>query len=464
MTIARTISSLFALVVAMVLTRLLSEEVYGIYRKVWLIYGISAPVFISSLVNTLYYQRSTDALRNSSVVWGALSLALGYGLLVGGIIALGSPWLADFVQAPIQEALRYFALYAGLSVIAGTAEPIFVLAHRKKWLMVYNLGYNLFEALIITGSFWMGYPLEQVVMIMAIGPAVRILVILAGIVKYSFSWPGWAAIWREIPESVRYGGGLMLTAIVGIAVVDIDNWIISRAYESNVIYAIYAIGARKLPFVSAFTNSVSSGLVMEYGPALKQGKFERMMAAIRTQTDRVWLLLIPGMMVGWVFAEELLVFVFEKSTYAQSAPIFRIYLMLIIANMVFPHSVLLGRGKSYVQARFSMLELVGNLVFSVLLVQWIGFAGPAYASLVGAFGYTGLQMWYCHRHYHIRWIRFFPSLAVVGKILLFVGIGWGFMYIKGLWFWPSFLGMSLFALVFMLVSMKQHLQRHPSKG
>jgi O-antigen/teichoic acid export membrane protein len=437
----------FALFVAMILTRLLEEEVYGIYRKVWLIYGISGPIFISSLVNTLYYQRSDPEATNRSV-WGAVLLSVGYGGLVSAFLWIASPWLADLINAPIAQALQNFAWYAGLSVVAGLAEPLFVLAHRKKGLLAYNLGYNLIEASLIAGAFYLGYPLERVMLVMAMGPALRLIILVVWLFRGSYHWPGLREAVSVIPESLRYGVGLMLTAIVGIAVKDIDNWIVSWAFQSNVIYAIYAIGARKVPFISAYTNSVSSGLVMQFSPQLKQGDFRAIGSSIRTQTNRVWLLLVPALMVGWIFTEEILVWVFEKATYAQSAPIFRIYLLLLIPNMLFPQSVLLGTGKSYVQARFSMIELVLNIGLSILLVRAIGLVGPAWASLVGGLTYTWLHMWYCRKQYGMSMRRFLPDGSTLLRLTGLAVIGAVAYYLKTDWLWVSFLGFGTLAAAF----------------
>jgi len=168
---------------------------------------------------------------------------------------------------------------------------------------------------------------------------------------------------------------------VGIATVEADKWIVSIFFESDALFAIYAVGAKKIPFITALTAAAAAALVTQYAGKMNQGDFSGFLTEARKASSRISLIVIPLIAVLFVFAEEVMVLLFEK--YADSAPIFRIYLLVIVTQLVFPQSILLGAGKSHVVARYGIIELVTNVGLSILLIAPFGLLGPAYATLAG---------------------------------------------------------------------------------
>lgn len=408
LTIANATKAVFALIVAMVLVRILDPENYGLYKKLWLLFSVTGPVFISAMVRTLYY-RGGRAEESSVAVWGVFITGVGYGILVAAIAIFGAPYWSNLFNAPeLEIAFRRFALFMGITTMAGLAEPVFIVIGRKKWLVYFNIIYNIVEASLIITPFALGLPLEQVVLIMAIGPLLRLLFILWLVRNFLNPSPGLNKISKELPLSLKYGAGMLLTAFVGVAISDVDKWVVSLFFESNVIYAIYAIGARRIPFITALTSSVSSSLVFQYTKELESGRLEEMLSSAKKITNRLVLVIVPLLLVIALYAEELIVLVFE-SNYANSTPIFQVYLISILSTLIFPHTIILGMGLSHIQAKFGMIELITNLVISIILVQLLGLLGPAIATVTGNFVYMGLNLNYCSTHFKVPVKRFLPS-------------------------------------------------------
>lgn len=435
MTLSRYMSIGSALVVAMILTRLLDEDVYGAYRKLWLLFAISGPVFINSLANTLYYRGSDDKDRDPAI-WAALFLGLVYGLGTGGIAwAFASFWAGQLNVDGLEAGFRMFAPYMALAVFAGMAEPVFIILKRKKWLVGYSAGYNLIESALIVVPFALGLPIEKVVLIMSAGPALRSLVLIGLCLTSSGRFPEMASIKSELPVSFKYGAGIMALSIAGIIAAEADKWVIGSFFESDALFAIYVIGAKKIPFIMALTSAVSATIVSEFATRLRQGDFSDALAEARKASSRLSLIIVPVVVWLFIFAEEVMVLLFGK--YEASAPVFRVYILTVLTQLIFPHSIVLGMGRSDVNAKVGALEALINITLSIVFVMSIGFMGPAYATLIAHVFFTGTMLFYCRRAYGIRsknlmpdkrimpllWML--PVIALAGYSIKFLaGFGW----------------------------------------
>ncbi|AXJ02197.1 Membrane protein involved in the export of O-antigen and teichoic acid [Cyclonatronum proteinivorum] len=459
MTIARFITIGTALLVTMVLTRIISGDVYGAYRKLWLIYLILGPAFINALASTLYYRGGAGDPEHAVAV--NLLLGAAAGLLTGALALFGAGFWAEILNLPgLEDGFRFFALYMALAVFAGIAEPLFVTLGRKKWLISYSIGYNLIEASLIIGGFVFRLELPYIMLLMALSPALRAAFVVLASVKSMKQWPALGALRTEASASLRYAAGMFLLAVTSTAALYADKWIIALFFESDRLYAVYEIGARKIPFVIALTSAVSAALVSEYSKQLTSGSYDAALQEARRASQRLALLLLPVLAVLFVFAEQALFLLFGG--FADSAPIFRIYLLTVLTQLVFPQSILLALGRSDVNARFSVAELVFNVALSLALVMWIGFAGPALATLASHVFFTAALFGYCRAHYGIRVRSLVPGrglLPLLWGLPLVVLPGALLKYQAGL-AWLGFAAAATIAAVFILIV----LNRKPAAG
>lgn len=410
MSIARSITIVTSLIVAMILTRLLSQSYYGSYRKLWLIFALIGPSLMSSSVGTLYY-RSGIARNRSVAVYAVMIQSFMFGLSLALLVFFGAPILIRFFNAGhLLIPLKRFSIYMGFIVFAGLAEPVFVVLNRKKWLLGYNLVFNFLDVFLIIIPFYFHVPLKNIVLIMAIGPVLR-TVFIGGLVSSQLhDSVAWGDLKKELRKSFYYAIGLFFVAIAGMASVEVDKWVVSNYYVSDLMYAVYAIGARKIPFLSAVTSSITSSLIVHYSSQIKNNNYEEILRAIRSVTDKLFLLILPLLAWLFVFAREVMVILFQK--YAASAPIFRIYLFIIITNFFFAQSILLGKGMSRINAWIGAAEVLINIIMSLLLVRFIGMIGPAIATLIAHWAFQLMIMWYCRQKYDIPIRQFLPTYKI----------------------------------------------------
>lgn len=378
MTAARAISVVTALLVMMALTRILDPMDYGAYKKLWLVFMLFSPGITSMLVKTLYYRGEVSDFNRA--LWTAVTLALLLSGSITLVVLIGGPVLSSLLQAPeIQQALQWFALYILFATYSSLAEPVFVMAGRKKWLLAYNLTYNIIEAGLIVIPFYAGLPLETVVQIMTLGPFLRSL-FLTFFAYQQGGAPVFSKIRKEIPSSLSYGFGVLLIFITGIGITQIDKLIVATFFESEELYAIYVVGAQTLPLVPAFISSVTSAFVVQYAGQLASNDYQPVLQAIRSATNRLFLIITPIIVTCFFLAEPIMVVLFDQ--YAESAPVFQIYALSTLYKLFLAETLLLATGKTRVIAVFNAGEVLVNIPLSLMLIPFLGILGPALATLV----------------------------------------------------------------------------------
>ncbi|MFN2373492.1 MAG: lipopolysaccharide biosynthesis protein, partial [Cyclonatronaceae bacterium] len=178
-------------------------------------------------------------------------------------------------------------------------------------------------------------------------------------------------------------------------------------FDSDALYAIYVVGAKKLPFVGAITSAIAAGVVAQYSSLIRGGSYTEALYACRKASAILLFILLPMISVSWVLAEDILVFLFEK--YADSAPVFRIYLFVLLSNTLLVSSFVLAHGLSRVNALTGLAELVVNVLLSIILISFIDLEGPAWATLTAHIIYTVILLMYCKIRLDVSPVEFLPA-------------------------------------------------------
>jgi len=363
----------------MILTRIISVQELGQYRTIWILYGVLGPVVTGSLSSLLYYRGSEESKRSESISIGLL-LSSFLGVIMFLIVWLGFPWWETLFHAKgLYAAFRNFSVYMLFSGFSSVIESVFVLKHRNKWLFAHNLVSNALELSSIVIPFYLGYSLEIVTFCMISAPLLR-SIFLIFFTKSDWTSVSWNQIKASLPVDIRYVGGLMLVSIAGIASINMDSWFVRWFYADDAIFAHYVIGARKIPFISALLNAAASALLIQLGKQFNEQKFKESFATIRMISSTLFSIIAPFLVLFLLFSEQLMQLLFGG--FESSAPVFQVYLGTVVVHFLFSDTILLALGKSNLVFWASAVELAVNAILSVCFLYWIGFTGPAWATLI----------------------------------------------------------------------------------
>jgi O-antigen/teichoic acid export membrane protein len=409
MSLARSFPTISAFIVLFVLARyLLEPSELAHYRKLWPFFSLWGPVVISAIVNAAYYRGSNPELIRATLRQTVVMFFFG-GLLVGGSAWILSDTLAAFFKVPfLVEAYAIFGIYSMVAIWGSAAEPVFVLSGKRGSLPLLTALFTLFDMAAILIPFWMGADLITVVKWM----------ILAQLARQLFLVPLFAKWFRELPtERVKtaffdktvllYAGGMALLSLSGVGAAEIDRFIVGR-FLDDTAFILYDIGARKLPFVTILTASVTSAIVAGYAAHVSRGEYSQALHKIKRSTTGLIRLLLPSVVFLAIAAEPFVVLIFGES-YAGSGVVFAWFLIALLSNAFFPQSLIMATGRVNVNVIGAVGELVVNIGLSLILVRDFGIAGVAFSTAVAHWMYTFAMAAYCRVKLGVQASSFLPE-------------------------------------------------------
>jgi O-antigen/teichoic acid export membrane protein len=119
----------------------------------------------------------------------------------------------------------------------------------------------------------------------------------------------------------------------------------------------------------------------------------------------------------WLFATV------YGEVFRESAAVFNVYLLVLSSRIILPQTILYGYQKGSVLMLITGLELIFNVVLSLILVQYWGLTGIAWATVVAFLLGKGLMILYNWKKLTLSPLRYLP----IRHFLVF-NIGLGLAY------------------------------------
>ena len=170
---------------------------------------------------------------------------------------------------------------------------------------------------------------------------------------------------------------LILYASVGALVTAFDPWFVNYWYAGDeAIFATFRYGARELPLLAAITNATIAVVLPRLTEDPSAG-----LDLLKSSSRRLF---------HWIFGGAILVMftspwwwtlVFTE-VFAESLPLFQIYLFVVVSRLLFPVPVLTALGHTRLLMVFGLLELLINIVLSILLAPTYGLMGIIWATVI----------------------------------------------------------------------------------
>jgi O-antigen/teichoic acid export membrane protein len=190
---------------------------------------------------------------------------------------------------------------------------------------------------------------------------------------------------------------------------------------------IYTVGAIEIPFVSVFVSSVFA----IYSPMISDCDHRRDHASVlnilRHATAFTAKAIWPLFIYLLVFADHLVPWVFTHDYDASVLP-FRIYLLMLPVRIMLYGVVLIALGRPRIVLYGAAGAFVIDFVLNLVLIRWIGFLGPAIATVVSTYFEVGFMFWYILRRLGAR-VRDVLPLVTLFDITLAALVGAAVAYL-----------------------------------
>lgn len=374
---------------AIVLVRLMSQEMYGTYKQVELVAGFLIGLLSLNLPASLYYFiPKLGEARRRALMNQTLFLSLAVGGVAIGLIMLGAGFVARAWENPALETpLRIYSMRAFAFLAILMIPPFFISIDRPVRSGVYSIMLVLLRAgpPIVLAA--LGYSLTTI--FAAIVVSVSIGAAIAFVDVYRFCpGRGFKLDFSLIREQFGYVLPLQAATMVGMMRLQLDKLMIAQFF-SPARYAVYVNGAIELPLVGIITSSVANAVMPNLVTLGAENKRTQALSLWHEGTRKVSLVIYPCFALCLISAHDLIRLAYPPE-YADAVWPFMIYLGTLPVRVAVYGAVLRAFGHTRPVAVSATLSLVVHLGLSLALL-WLGygtmlaFVAPAIGTVVATY-------------------------------------------------------------------------------
>lgn len=403
--VANSASAISGILIASVLSYLLTKTEYATYRQTLLTFQMVAPLLALGLPTAVLYFIPRNPERCAATALEMFLLMFVTGSTFAAFMLFGgAEWVAiQFNNPKLETSLKWFSCYGIFALMLMLVGPILVAQNASSWVALHSLLVAALKVLVVVLPVWLIqrnslFAIQGSIVWGVAAVAISFLFLFSLMPKLE-STPNL----DSIKEICGYGIPLSLAGVIATLNKNVDKALVSKFLEPDEA-AVFLNGAIEVPFIGIVVGSVTSILAAEFTAKFEHGKIEEIMSVWQSAVRKTAAVLLPIGIFLYIFAEFVLIHLFS-SEYADSAIPFRIYLYLLPLR-VFQGGVFLRMaGKTKELLGFSIAVTICNVGLTYMFVPAFGMNGAAYATVlsVGLFGFAlgiwltdksiGLNMW-----------------------------------------------------------------------
>lgn len=357
-----------------------SKESIGTYESVLFLTGAVSFFWVTGIIQSLLslYKKSLSLgsdsdLKRSPELYNAFLMLLLFSAFASGLVLVVGKWLSGFLNQGLgREMIYYLAAFVFFQAPASLVEYIYLLKKQPSRMLRYGwLAFGI-QFLAVSATIIAGLELRWVLTALVGSAMLRFFWLLIVVKQYSaikFSW-------SFFKEHLALGFPIMVSVFLSGSALYVDGFIIT-AYYDQAVFAVFRFGARELPLVALLAHALSSAMV----PEIAQNGIVKGLRVLKQRSSNLANWLFPFSLV-LILGSHLLFLLIYGDRFVESATIFNIYLLVISTRLLFPQTLLISFKKTNFLMVASGLELVINIGLSLILIQFMGIKGVAYATLL----------------------------------------------------------------------------------
>ncbi len=304
-----------------------------------------------------------------------------------------------FVQNENIPYVNYLLWYILLSNLGFLIEYIYLVKNKPKKIIIYG-GLTFFVQFLIVGfPPLLGYGIEVCLLGLIGISIVRLIWLFILVLKYS----SFKFSFTYIKEHISIGLPLVLSVFLSGSAQYIDGIIISNRYDETV-FAVFRYGARELPIVVLLANAFSNAMLPVFS---KTNNLKQALLTIKSKSKRLMHFLFPITILLILTSNYFYPIIFN-SNFSESAGVFNVYLLLIVSRLVFPQTILIGLKKTKFILFVTVIELVINVVLSLILIKYFEIIGVAIATVIAFFIEKLILIIFNYKYLKIKPSKYIP--------------------------------------------------------
>ncbi|MFK7932309.1 MAG: polysaccharide biosynthesis C-terminal domain-containing protein [Saprospiraceae bacterium] len=302
-----------------------------------------------------------------------------------------------FASRPQLPHFQLFSTYVLVQIPTFLVENFYLLKKANRELWIYAVANIILHLALVVIPVFLGYGLIGVIWGLLILVIIKHIWLLTQLWKYG-SWAWKSALIKKI---IILGMPLVGYAFISSFALTFDNWLVNWWYVGDAEqFAIFRYGARELPVVFALANAFSTAMLPDVSANLTQS-----LKDIKSKSKRLFHILFPISILGLLVSYPLFPLIFNE-TFRASAAIFNVYLLIVSSRLLFPHTIVIGIGEGSFMAKVSIIELIINVLASLIFVKYYGLVGIAFGTVIAYAFEKVAHVWYLRKYHQIRFAQY----------------------------------------------------------
>lgn len=407
LSVARVITTLLTLIVAMLLSRYLTKTEYGTYSSAYIAINLVVAIFTLGLPHSITYflSKAETQHERSRLLSVHYTLATILSLIAGLILVLGISAIIQYFSNPLIRSIWFMlAIMPWSKMMISILSNTLIAYQRTKLLMTFKLMSSLSVVIIIVicgliqASFITYITIYIIIQVIITLTSYAIIKKCEDGFKFSFD--------KELIKTIfKFSIPIGLATMVGIIDKEFDKLFIGNVLSTEEL-ATYANAAKELPLTFISMSFISALL-----PRLTRlFKNKEMNKGIQLWGDctvlSFWFLCYCSFAIC-VFAPDVITFLYSDK-YISGVNIFRIYTALLMIRCTYFGMVINALGHTKYILYSSIAEVVVNIILNFVLYYTIGTLGPAIATVISNIFAAIILLIITSRKIDIRFAKVFP--------------------------------------------------------
>jgi len=368
--------------VPIAIARIITKTEYGTYQQLLLIGATCIAVARLGLPETiLYFYGSAKEKQRNALVIQTAGLMLLSGLFFSIVVYSLEDYLSGWLNnAELKQYIGTYCFYLLAYVAADYSGDLLVAKDKYRQAIIYQMVESLLRAVML-------------IVPLILRPELSVLIgnlVLYGAIRFCFfsslNWREWRQFLKEKQKTlfgfgqISYGAPLAASSMVGLIGRVLDRVLVGVNFSVEQ-FAVYAVGSLEIPLDVIFQSSVSKVLSASLPSLAKERRYAEIAAILKESPRKLSLVVVPVFVYLFSEAENFIVFLYSDK-YRESAVVFRIYLFLVPLHMLIMSMVPRVTGRTTINFKLTVFSVTLNAVLSIFAVHYMGFYGPALATIV----------------------------------------------------------------------------------
>lgn len=437
--VSKIVNSLTVFFTGVLLTRSLSKTDYGTFSQFVLLSTVISLVLGAWLAKSIYYFVPTSPKKRQIVLQTTVVL-FGMGLIAGLLIWLLRYQIAHwFGNPPLASLTVYISLYMLMLTLHILSEPFFISVDKAHVLALTNVVFSVVYMLVLGYALIKGVSLSQLMIIVILLYLGLVVFVLANMVKLP-SRDLRVLNMELLSGQFQYAAPLFFSSFIMVLGYQVDKFVIATIYPTT-DFAVYYRGAIELPLIAIIIFTIYNMLLPKFVQLYKADQKGAFLRVWHEAIKKTAILVFPLFVIFLFISQRFITFLYTER-YAGSAPIFRIYLLIVLVQVTSFDIILQATGRTRGIFYACALKLITSLAASLVLIRSMGLAGPAIGLVFGHFIATLYYLIRIRKIFLLSFAQVLPWVPVLQLLVITLCLG-------ALTYTISFLGLFPSKLVFM---------------